>query len=608
MPRKAVGKKRGKYVASYSKETLQRAIEAIQNENMSFRKAEKTFHVPKSTLENHVSGKYDLNSRMGRKPALPEAVESKIVETLKHAAKQGIGVSRTQLLRRTGELCKRLRVTPFKGIQPSKDWWTGLKKRHPELTIRRSEKLSSSRARMMNPVVVDKYFTDLEQIVKDLNLEMKPHCIWNMDETGRSFEHTPVRVISDKKIRNVVGKTSNSRSNVTITACVNAMGHWMPPMFVVKGKTSASLHGFNTEAAPVGSIWSYQENGWMTDVLGEKWFKNVFLKECGPERPQLLILDGHSSHESLAILECALANNVQILSLPPHTTHILQPLDRAVFGPFSAAYNAACSEFMSENPLNMVNKWSFPGLIKIAWEKSFTEHNIQSGFQACGIYPLNKHVIPASGFAPSFPTDVPESQSPASSSAIMSTPESINLFPATVAISVPSVSSDDVRSSLVSISHKSPVSSTSTSAESRESVSATDIMTLSNSDTSNFPTTSDISTNNIDNSEPPMIDDPELLLNLIATGQINVVENENEIPEENTGIWNSEIENIFLTPKAKPETKSCSTNRKKRATCTSHRLLTSTEVLQEKRDTENKKQEKLKLKLEREEKRKQKMK
>ena len=81
-----------------------------------------------------------------------------------------------------------------------------------------------------------------------------------------------------KKIRNVVGKTSNSRSNVTITACVNAMGHWMPPMFVVKGKTSASLHGFNTEAAPVGSIWSYQENGWMTDVLGEKWFKNVFLE------------------------------------------------------------------------------------------------------------------------------------------------------------------------------------------------------------------------------------------------------------------------------------------------------------------------------------------
>ena len=110
----------------------------------------------------------------------------------------------------------------------------------------------------------------------------------------------------------------------------------------------------------------------MNNTTGEKWFRNVFLKNCGDQRLLLLILDGRSSHESLAILECALGNNVHILSLPPHTTHSLQPLDRSVFGPFSAAYNAACSEFMSENVIHMVNKQSFHGLIKIAWEKSFT--------------------------------------------------------------------------------------------------------------------------------------------------------------------------------------------------------------------------------------------
>ena len=114
---------------------------------------------------------------------------------------------------------------------------------------------------MMNPVVVQKYFNDLETIIEDLNLKDKPDCIWNCDETGRSFEHNPVRVISEKKARNVVSKTSNNRSNVTIMACVNAMGCRMPPMFVVKGKTSASLHGFNTEAAPEDSIWTFQENG-----------------------------------------------------------------------------------------------------------------------------------------------------------------------------------------------------------------------------------------------------------------------------------------------------------------------------------------------------------
>ena len=56
-----------------------------------------------------------------------------------------------------------LYFNPFKGIQPSIDLWTELRKHHPELTIRQSEKLSSSRSRMMNPVVVNKYFRDLEQ-------------------------------------------------------------------------------------------------------------------------------------------------------------------------------------------------------------------------------------------------------------------------------------------------------------------------------------------------------------------------------------------------------------------------------------------------------------
>jgi hypothetical protein len=96
---------------------------------MSYRKYEKTFNVPRSILENHVSGKYDLNVKMGRKPALPEEVENKIVHTLKVAARQRIGISRYQLLRRTGEICKRLRVTRFKNAMPTKDWWVGVKKK-----------------------------------------------------------------------------------------------------------------------------------------------------------------------------------------------------------------------------------------------------------------------------------------------------------------------------------------------------------------------------------------------------------------------------------------------------------------------------------------------
>ena len=62
MPKQSNRKKRGKYV-TYNKETLQNAVEAIKNGTMSFRKAEKTFQIPKSTLKNKISGKSDIDSK-----------------------------------------------------------------------------------------------------------------------------------------------------------------------------------------------------------------------------------------------------------------------------------------------------------------------------------------------------------------------------------------------------------------------------------------------------------------------------------------------------------------------------------------------------------------
>ena len=103
-----------------------------------------------------------------------------------------------------------------------------------------------------------------------------------------------------------------------------------------------------------------------------------------------------------------------------------------------------------------------------------------------------------------------------------------------------------------------------------------------------------------------MIDDPELLLNSISSGQIDVISDRNTGTHDS--IWSSEIENMFLSPKTTNPFSSSSLTSTKRKPVTSHRLLTSTEVLQEKRNMENEKQEKLKLKLEREVKEKRKLK
>ena len=89
----------------------------------------------------------------------------------------------------------------------------------------------------------------------------------------------------------------------------------------------------------------------------------------------------------------------------PYTTHALQPLDKAEFGPFNKVYNKACSEYLSASPVNQVTKWTFPHLFKMAWDEGVTEKNIKSGFAACGIYPLDPMAISQESFLPSEPTN-----------------------------------------------------------------------------------------------------------------------------------------------------------------------------------------------------------
>ena len=54
----------------------------------------------------------------------------------------------------------------------------------------------------------------------------------------------------------------------------------------------------------------------------------------------LIIEDGHSSHISTQVIEEACKNDVYLLCLPAHTTHIMQPLDVAVFKSLKGNYKA----------------------------------------------------------------------------------------------------------------------------------------------------------------------------------------------------------------------------------------------------------------------------
>ncbi|XP_065646569.1 uncharacterized protein LOC136076865 [Hydra vulgaris] len=92
--------------------------------------------------------------------------------------------------------------------------------------------------------------------------------------------------------------------------------------------------------SPEGSFGLAHPSGWMTSDSSLQVIRH-FIKYVRPTEnyPVILILDKHESHLSYAALELAKSNNIPIITLPPHTSHKLQPLDRAVFGPMNTAFN-----------------------------------------------------------------------------------------------------------------------------------------------------------------------------------------------------------------------------------------------------------------------------
>ena len=78
--------------------------------------------------------------------------------------------------------------------------------------------------------------------------------------------------------------------------------------------------------------------------------------DLSPSNRHLVILDGHKSHGSLEVIQKAKHHGVDMISLPSHISHALQPLDVACFKPFKTALKAYRNRWMVQNSGGKVEK------------------------------------------------------------------------------------------------------------------------------------------------------------------------------------------------------------------------------------------------------------
>lgn len=137
--------------------------------------------------------------------------------------------------------------------------------------------------------------------------------------------------------------------NTTVVMAMSASGEYLPPMFIFARQR---MNDALKVGAPEGSVFACNPSGWSSLTTCSDWFDH-FLAYTRPsaDSPVLLILDGHSTHtRNLPMLEKAKKNFVRIVSIPPHTSHKIQPLDVSFMGPFKSHYSTAVGNFLKRNP------------------------------------------------------------------------------------------------------------------------------------------------------------------------------------------------------------------------------------------------------------------
>ncbi len=190
-------------------------------------------------------------------------------------------------------------------------------------------------------------------------------------ETGMPLDHKPPSVVAESGQRHPRNVTAGNKKQITVLCYSSAAGRCIPPLIILKRK---ALNSALVEGELPGTMYGLSS---LDGELFQNWFEHHFLADAPTVRPLLLLLDGHSSHYHPGTLELAAKHEVVLFCLPPNTTHLLQPLDKGVFGPLKTYWGQECQAFMS------------------CFNKLMTISNIASSFKTTGIFPFNPSALSA---------------------------------------------------------------------------------------------------------------------------------------------------------------------------------------------------------------------
>lgn len=365
------------------------AISAInKNQIQSGRRAATTYSVPETTLRRRRAGIAVRRDCEPKSKKLTKLEEEVIVKHILDLDSRGFAPT----LGAVRDMANKL-LTERGACHVGQLWPRNFVKRTESLITRFNRPYDRQRALCEDPTAIQAWFELVARTKATYGI--CDEDTFNFDETGFLMGKISSRLVvtgSERRGRPKAIQPGN-REWVTIIQGISAAGWAIPPFIIFAGQYHLSAW-YEGDDIPGDWAIGLSDNGWTTNELGVAWLRH-FVKHTAERRVgarQLLILDGHESHNSLEFQEMCKENKIYTLCMPPHSSHLLQPLDVGCFSPLKRAYGRQVEGLIRDH-VNHITKLEFLPAFRAAYNQSITKENICASFRSAGLVPHNPEVV-----------------------------------------------------------------------------------------------------------------------------------------------------------------------------------------------------------------------
>ncbi|KAL9561332.1 hypothetical protein ACKAV7_014687 [Fusarium commune] len=333
------------------------ALQAYQADpKLSLRRAAFMYDVHFRTLHHRSKGKEARDDWVPTQRKLSDLEEEVIVQYILDLDLRGFPSRHRDVEEMANRLLADRDASPV-----SKRWAINFIKRQPKLKTRFKRKYDYRRAKCEDLTIIRNWFKLVENTIAKHGI--RSDDIWNFDETGfmMGMIEPGIVVTSSERRGKPKSVQPGNREWATVIQAINAEGQAIDPFIVVAGEyhLQSWYEGSNL---PATWVIATTENGWTDNETGLEWLKHfnraTTNRSTGPYR--LLILDGHESHQSADFQIYCEENNIITLCMPPHSSHLLQPLDVGCFGPLKKAYGREIDRLIKRSITHISKPDFFP--------------------------------------------------------------------------------------------------------------------------------------------------------------------------------------------------------------------------------------------------------